>query len=352
MEVPCEPRDYARAAGYAVVGMALVAALWVTLVAGLGGNWGFVALFMGLAAGVGVRAAARGRAAPGLGCLGAALGVLGVVMGLALANDALLAGGNLGGWLLRFPFVLIGTLISLVLHPWMLLLVALAAWQGWSLAPRGTRIPADLKQRLLAQMPETLEFGQAYPDEFPQLDRARLGEWTEALQELGFEWAQDYRPAHAQPGAPVGMARLFLHPNERCYAELGQVFPPGGPARPLFCSVVSLVGREEAVEWQLATSTAPADSVAWMLRRPDSLWSRHPEAAPADLLPLHLGRRAELLAGRGGEPLPVSSGAFFSQLQREVLARRERLQALPVADIVRAGRRQEIPSEWLSPGGP
>jgi hypothetical protein len=272
-----------------------------------------------------------------------------VLLGMTLANDALLTGvgGLTPAWLLRFPFMFLGTLISLALNPWGLLLVALGMGQGWSLARRGTPVPADLKDRMLGGLPETLEFGQAYPDQFPHLDRARLQEWTEALQELGFRWVSDFRPSNMPEGAPAAMARLFIHDEERCYAEVGQVFPLRALPPPLQCSIFSVVGTAPDNAWRLATNTVPPDGAAYLLRRPWSFWTRHPDMAPGDLFRTHLARRAGLQQRYGGEPLPVSSDGFFALLNTENAARRERIRELPVAEIVRAGHLKDGPSEWL-----
>ncbi|HEY6369882.1 MAG TPA: hypothetical protein VIX37_04840 [Candidatus Sulfotelmatobacter sp.] len=49
-----------------------------------------------------------------------------------------------------------------------------------------------LKSKLLANLPETASFPNAFPEQFGALDRNRLDELTRALDHLGFKQLVDY----------------------------------------------------------------------------------------------------------------------------------------------------------------
>jgi hypothetical protein len=82
------------------------------------------------------------------------------------------------------------------------------------------------------------KFISTEPELWPHLDRDELERYTFELEKLGFVRLTDYTAPSIQ-----GMARLFGHPQEFCFAEVGHV-----KSVPIFCTISSQMENN----WSLA----------------------------------------------------------------------------------------------------
>jgi hypothetical protein len=205
-----------------------------------------------------------------------------------------------------------------------------------------------LKRRLLASMPESVEFLPASASQFPGLDKKQLLSYTNELQGLGFLHAVDYTP-HTELGSNhTGFGRLFTHPQQHCYAEINQVIPAEGTASAMAINMLSLLGDG----WSLATGNRDAGSVraAWLWRRPRCLWTRHAAEGVSEMVAAHIERRQQIAADLGLEvETDLSAQAYFA---RERAAAREHKETLRRKNVLvtffeywRAGKK--LPTEWL-----
>ena len=343
---PAEGFHYLKAFAYGL-GAALVGAfLWAKLSQVLPFGIGFVAIFLGMGVAIAVKVGAENRSGPLLPVIGVLLCGLSVLLGNVMMDYEIASRDPSAASLpvfVRLPVVIWWTLTNMTPFQWVW--VAIAMWEGWSI-PRQKIVVQGVKDQLLQNLPERLEFGQAYPDQFPQLDRQTLQQGTEQLQELGFEWASDYRPSNAPAAWPPGMARLFLHREERCYAEIAQAFPAGQPPIGPWVAMASELDQG----WQLSTSNlALYDPGTYVMRRPRTLWSRHPGTPIAELFRIHLDRRGQMSNDLGIEPLPVSTEAHWEHENRNNADRRAVLSAMTDAQILlehREAQRQEHTEWW------
>lgn len=133
------------------------------------------------------------------------------------------------------------------------------------------------------------------------LDALTLETQTRELESLGFERVTDFKVEGNRP-LPPGFARLLVNREHRCRAELHQVFPQTISAAPtlLTCAISSvLCGQETSPEfhWSLETSNGArhaGSGIAWAMRHPRRLWSRHPGSMPSQVLAHHLECRSRV----------------------------------------------------------
>lgn len=247
---------------------------------------------------------------------GAALVVLALVAYLLIRSGLLwrlvlaplqdlLHGLGLPGWLA--PLAAIGLLILAVV------LIGVPLFARW------------MKSTVLQKMPTRLAFDPAEPGEFPALDTQAFNGYTHALEDLGFRHAFDYRLRNELADSGTGFARLFLHPEHGCYAEINQAFGTGGVTTKMGCTLLSVLDDG----WSLSsTDRDPAAfAVAWLWREPRVLWTAHPGAAPEKLLKAHLARRDRLARTLGLEiASDLSADAYFARESDVSASRRRALQ--------------------------
>jgi hypothetical protein len=171
---------------------------------------------------------------------------------------------------------------------------AVAAWAIGPIAGVGLGIAFlgwDLwrvRQAAIVGMPEAMTFIPASRTDYPWLDHNGFREQLTELQTLGFHPIADCTVTF--PGAPEGFARVLLNPQERVYAEVNQI-RAGKDLTPVVTTFASTLSDG----WSLATTTREVlpTTYAFMCTR-KACWSSHPEAAPANLLRIHLERRERM----------------------------------------------------------
>ena len=186
----------------------------------------------------------------------------------------------------------------------------------------------QVKRDVLRGLPETLNYLPTNADDFPALDRGKLDELTQELEAVGFAHLRDTQLDPEAGGTVPGLARLLGHPQQQCYGELFQVFPPDRDPLPLVYSIISYLDDS----WILATTTSPPDSTAHMWRDRKTCWSYHPQTPPGDLFSIHLARRQQMMEDLGLQVQPEISWPYYEQQQQlSALRRRRNLQKRNIA---------------------
>lgn len=222
------------------------------------------------------------------------------------------------------PIFALELCVRLVTMPWRLR-------KAWKL----TREALDKRdhEKLLHSLPDVVEFAVADPADYPALDHAGLAHYTQALEGLGFVHLVDYKaryPGHKLSDRPPGFARLWIHPAERCFAEVNQAFSKKRPADPAHCVVVSWL--EDG--WDLSTSDREPLPLNYAWRRPRSVWSRHPQMSPTQLVAEHLRRRERMVHALGVAVVTeLTVDAYFRAARQNNAERKEVLRGKPIHTI-------------------
>lgn len=238
-----------------------------------------------------------------------------------------------------FPIFVIGVFVRLATMPWRLR-------KAWKLTKDA--ISKRDHEKLLRSLPDDVEFTAANPVDYAALDQEGLCHYAETLEAQGFRHAADYSvryPGHAMSNRPPGFARLWIHPVERCFAEVNQAFSEKRGPAPIGCTVVSWL--EEG--WDLSTSDREPQPINYAWRRPRSVWSRHPQVSPAELFAEHLRRRQHMLeALRIAVITELTPAAYFDHSRRSNTDRKEALRAKSIETIKEEMRRfkQSPLYEW------
>jgi hypothetical protein len=193
--------------------------------------------------------------------------------------------------------------------PFVVSLVLIGLWAAWS-----------TKEALLAAIPDEVEFRAARAEDYADLDAERLARYTQALEALGFTHLIDYTTAADVPRWPKGFARLFVHREEHCFAEVNQVFRSGGKRVPLRCALLSRL----ADGWSLWTSDRQPRRESHAMRRPRTVRRYLPGERTASLLEAHLemGRRMAHDLGLAVVTEDTAE-AYFARARRDNRARKE-----------------------------
>jgi hypothetical protein len=203
-----------------------------------------------------------------------------------------------------------------------------------------------VRKALVAVMPTEIQFESIDPAELPGLNKEQLAQLTANLEHLGFAWLRDYTVTWPGKPAPRGFARLFLHRQERCFAEIMATAQGIEKGLPLGVAINSYLEND----WDLGTSNLALKRGDHFMQLPKVLRMRYPDAAPAELLRRHLVRRKEMLDGLHLNILSdLSVENYFARIRKRMAERRESLQhrqpldELPTADVLAALRSYE----WL-----
>jgi len=203
-----------------------------------------------------------------------------------------------------------------------------------------------VRKALVAVMPTEIQFESIDPAELSGLTRDQLAQLTSDLEHLGFAWLRDYTVVWPGKSAPRGFARLFLHSQKRCFAEIMATAQGIEKGLPLGVAINSYLEND----WDLGTSNLALKRGDHFMQLPKVLRMRYPDAAPAELLQRHLVRRKEMLDGLHLNTLSdLSVESYFARIRKRMAERRESMQhrqpldELPTADMLAAQRSYE----WL-----
>jgi len=136
--------------------------------------------------------------------------------------------------------------------------------------------------------------GDVIPTEvssWKKLNRQKLDRYTEELQSLGFVHLMDYTYTSSSFD---GMVRLFSHPKEFCFAEIGQVGD-----LPMFCSISCCLEQR----WHIGVTNTPKSSATSII---GFVFFRHPR---------NLRKQLEI---QSAEVLMKAFLAFCQQIQTDL----------------------------------
>jgi len=180
-----------------------------------------------------------------------------------------------------------------------------------------------LKQKVLNAMPTGFGFPPATAEQFGQLNQDALRSYTEALEKLGFTRLMDFSLVPKSGTYIPGFARLMVHAEDHCFAEIFQVFPPNKKPLPMTVGINSHLDGG----WSLSNGNGKMTGTRYMLRLPRALWINQPEASPAEMLRVHLERRHQIASDLGVRVLTdMSPAAYFSCVQKQSEERRANFQ--------------------------
>jgi hypothetical protein len=227
-------------------------------------------------------------------------------------------------------------------------LAALPAWAYVVAAAAALALAGGfaLKRMLLSVVPTEVDFVAVDPARYPLADLRALAGYTALYEQLGFVPVGDYTLTATSGKVQPGFARLFVHPETGCYAEVNQLFPAGRPPTPLR----SVIGTLFDDGWSLATTDREVDAVTYAMRRPRGPWTSLPGRPPAELLDHHLAFRDRLVRGLGLRPRwNTSQSAYFAYEREQAVERRRTLARRNIfvflAEVIRHSNGP--PSEWL-----
>jgi hypothetical protein len=194
----------------------------------------------------------------------------------------------------------------------LVLLIPLSLWQGLS-----------TKSAVLQNIAVELEFLPAKAEQYKKLDTEALARWTEEFTALGFTHLMDYRVDTEIENHAKGFARLFVHPEEHCFAEINQGFSSGGQASPIGCNLSTYLDDG----WSFSTGNRRPSSTLYLLRRPKGMWVSRPDEPPEELLRVHLKRRTKIADDLGLEILTdTSAESYFDEERRAAIDRKAAVQ--------------------------
>lgn len=187
-----------------------------------------------------------------------------------------------------------------------------------------------VKPLILQDLSKDQEFIPADADEFPQLDINSLQRYTDALESAGFVQLIDFTIVSENRC----FARLFVHPQHYCWAEVSQIFFKSKKPMPIGASIMSSLEPD----WSLSTTDKKVSSflfgIMHMWRQPRTLWISKPGISSSKLLQTHLQRLGKIVSTLNLEvtELTDTSPDFYFALERE--ARIKRKQALQRKNII------------------
>jgi len=181
---------------------------------------------------------------------------------------------------------------------------------------------AWIKSRLLAQLPDQLDWQPVDPQITAGIDQESLAKATDEVEALGFWLQLDSQITDKYHQRATNYSRLFIHPEYHCFAELNQLVASDGQPTPLRFMIVSLMSDDWTLtsgnrEWEVIKTT-------WIWRQRRVLWTSHPQASPGELLDAHLARRAQIVDDLGITVRSDLTPCVFFEHEQRASARRKR----------------------------
>ncbi|MFN6567431.1 hypothetical protein [Dendronalium sp. ChiSLP03b] len=203
---------------------------------------------------------------------------------------------------------------------------------------------SNLKLQLLQATPNEWQFKVAVLADYPQLDLGWLQQKTTTLESLGFVQLMDYQ---VDPGA--GFARCFAHPQQYCFAEIGQIFQKNGEVIAINCCVFSILQQD----WVVAVINREVnqnDGIPYMCRNSKHVRTYDPNSNLDELLQTHLRFRQQILTNLGITVSTDVSWSAYSNLERQAtISRKQSLRRKNLLLSILEATLFEInpKSEWL-----
>jgi hypothetical protein len=178
-----------------------------------------------------------------------------------------------------------------------------------------------LKKKILRSVPGQYSFPSAVPEQYPMLDREALERYTRDFEAIGFTRIGDYSLAPTDPARAIPVfVRLFSHPRQQCFAEIGQVFPPGKAPLPFGCAIMSSLEDD----WKVTVADRKPQAASVLIRLPRSVSRSFPGTPVAVLFEKFVQFRSQVCADLGIRPLSNATlQDYIADQQKNAALRKE-----------------------------
>jgi hypothetical protein len=174
---------------------------------------------------------------------------------------------------------------------------------------------------VIATVPGSYTFPDARPEQYPQLDRATFDRYAAELEGMGFQKAQDFSLV-GQGGVSIpSFCRLYVHPREKMYAELAQIFPAGRSPLPVLVTMQTVFDKD----WSLGVGNNQPQPAAVFFRNPRAVGKAMPGTSVSEVWQTHCEWRQGMMQDLGVQPQPVSLEAYRAHQQIRAQQRAERI---------------------------
>jgi len=156
------------------------------------------------------------------------------------------------------------------------------------------------KRKILRGMSETIDRSNVDLNDFPWIDANEFARYTAELQSMGFEWQCNYKRQMGAQKRTLNITTIFIHRGNKCFATVGQTLFRGAVKEPVQCGVISYSKenlRSNAKHWKVLTTNKKLSGAVYASRSPWSAVNSIANAGPAQLLQIHLNRRADVING-------------------------------------------------------
>jgi Zn-dependent protease with chaperone function len=148
-----------------------------------------------------------------------------------------------------------------------------------------------IKRQLVRLMPTKIQFFRTHTKKYSALDVCELERYTTELTELGFEQLIDFTLENFRQKNLQPFGRLFVHPQQKCFAEISQIIAGSISVTKMNCSLVTILDGG----WDYTTKDKETDSILYVNRLPRSLFESKEGVRVHQLFHSHLSRRDEIL---------------------------------------------------------
>jgi Zn-dependent protease with chaperone function len=202
-----------------------------------------------------------------------------------------------------------------------------------------------IKKQLIRLMPSKIEYFRTNVKNYAGIDGEGLQKYTDELTQLGFQQVMDYtfetnRKHNLQP-----FSRLFVHPQQHCFAEVCQIMVGSIGVTKIFCSISSAFEGE----WYYSTQDKEIAPSIYGNRLPNSLFDTKQGASVFELFNFHMANRevmATLLNSQVNKDLAFESyltvGAKLEFKKREKI--RNKIAFLYLLELDKCARKTK--SSW------
>lgn len=219
-------------------------------------------------------------------------------------------------------WIQVGSLVVLTI----LLAALVAGWWSWIAAIAVLVLGGFVtfwfigfvKTALLNVLPDEWNGELTRPEDCLWLDKDWLRSQNQALEALGFQLVQDYR----LPGQPT-FGRCLIHPEHRCYAEIGVIYSADGEPLSHQIAIASLLTDDWTVTHVNRNLNLKSDSMPCLWRHPKWLGVLQAHPTLDSLLDAHLQFRDRMQRDLGIAVIPDVSWDAYVQHERDAMVYRK-----------------------------
>jgi hypothetical protein len=234
-------------------------------------------------------------------------------------------------------------IFSLVLSIWIAIFVLFGRGQR----SRRRQQNRELANKIIAGMASSVQRTPAEARSFPGIRHHELLQRSSEFERLGFTQSGDFTFSFNGEAEIRGFFRLFYHPFEHCFAEVGLTRKSLKDENEAF-----LLGVTSSLEpgWAIGTATARPSITGYLWRLPKVLEIKRPGASPEELFNRHLQLRRRVIQDlRLGVTEDSSVQNRFTRGDNTMRLRKEALLNRDIIGDFREAKRiqEQGPWEWL-----